>query len=180
MHPEALILRRCYPVPVTFADLRAAYQSRRCASCGGRGSVGRKTTHGEGVCKSCEGVGFGGACVFVSRKAWSFALKQVTSALDEVYAVVDGREVRVATMDCGNFNLLTDDGWRMRRVLESLQEVADEQGYWERSHDVRLDLSPRPVSHEEVARAVLVGQEYVERGLTKVGYDDEMFDATRR
>ena len=144
MHPEALILRRCYPVPVTFADLRAAWNIRW---------DGRKHSQ--------------------EMLAWHSALKQVTSAIDEVYAVVDGREVRVAVvMDAplggvGGRDEYATGGpeWRTsKRDVRNLLEVADEQGYWARPHEVRLDLSPRPVSHGEVARAVLVGQEALERG----------------
>ena len=144
MHPEALILRRCYPVPVTFADLRAAREvlaaKRRSA---------------------CSHITF-----LMPREVggydWHAALKQVTGALDEVYALVDGREVRVAVVhDASGCRSIFHAGYLHR--INDLLEVADEQGYWERPHEVRLDLSPRPVSHGEVARAVLVGQEYVER-----------------
>jgi len=137
MHPEALILRRCYPVPVTFADMRASYDVRvPFALCGGEDGS--------------------------KRLCWTAALKQVTGALDEVYAVVDGREVRVAVVhDASGCRSIFHAGYLHR--INDLLEVADEQGYWERPHEVRLDLSPRPVSHGEVARAVLVGQEYAER-----------------
>lgn len=138
MHPEALILRRCYPVPVTFADMRASYDVRvPFALCGGEDGS--------------------------KRLCWTAALKQVTGALDEVYAVVDGREVRVAVID-SKLRVLCDNEMKIGAGLQGLLEVADEQGYWERPHEVRLDLSPRSVSHGEVARAVLVGQEALERG----------------
>jgi hypothetical protein len=118
---------------------------------------------------------------YPSHRVWASRLKEYTSAIDEVYAVVDGREVRVAVVrDADNFHPTGDLGWGQCDRVEDLLDAADRAGYWERPHEVHLDLSPRPVSHGEVARAVLVGQEYVERGLTKVGYDDEMFDATRR
>jgi hypothetical protein len=148
MNPEALILRRCYPVPVTFADLRAAaslleviipppwlIQWRDASSTKYRSEV-------------------------LSR--WHAALKQVTGAIDEVYAVVDGREVRVAIVKDGG-HVAFDEVKRIPHVWDLLTH-ADEQGYWERPHEVRLDLSTRPVSHGEVARAVLVGQEALERG----------------
>lgn len=161
MNPEVLILRRCYPVPVTFADLRAA-----------RGIRWAPFANPSKAFRDAYGA---------NPAAWHAALKQVTSAIDEVYAVVDGREVRVAVVrDADNFHPIGDLGWGQCDRVEDLLDAADRENYWERPHEVRLDLSPRPVSHGEVARAVLVGQEYVERGLTKVGYDDEMFDATRR
>lgn len=146
MHPEALILRRCYPVPVTFADLRAAYVA-------------------------AYDVRWRFKSAFL--REWHSMLKAQTGALDEVYAVVDGREVRVAVvMDAplggvGGRDEYATGGpeWRTsQRDVRNLLEVADEQGYWARPHEVRLDLSPRPVSHGEVARAVLVGQEALERG----------------
>ena len=135
MHPEALILRRCYPVPVTFADLRAAFFTFTWPN-----ENDRRTW----------------------MRAFTGALKRATGALDEVYALVDGREVRVAVVhDASGCRSIFHAGYLHR--INDLLEVADEQGYWERPHEVRLDLSPRPVSHGEVARAVLVGQEYVER-----------------
>ena len=146
--PETLILRRRYPVPVTFADLRAVYLAYR---------LSHFVTHD----------------MAVKRRDYAAVLKEETSAIDEVYAVVDGREVRVAVvMDAplggvGGRDEYATGGpeWRTsKRDVRNLLEVADEQGYWARPHEVRLDLSPRPVSHGEVARAVLVGQEALERG----------------
>lgn len=152
MHPEALILRRCYPVPVTFADLRAAADSVGISP---RPSTRRMENIEGNVYRPQAKDG---------RARWSAILKQVTGAIDEVYAVVDGREMRVAVVD------KTLSGWLLHgelmsrsRALHDLMVCADEQCYWERPHEVRLDLSPRPVSHGEVARAVLVGQEYAER-----------------
>ena len=88
-----------------------------------------------------------------------------TGAIDEVYAVVDGHEVRVAVAGgADEFQAVSDLGWRQQEHIADLMDKADRAGYWERPHEVRLDLSPRPVSHGEVARAVLVGQEALERG----------------
>ena len=142
MHPEALILRRCYPVPVTFADLRCTYaRAKQFASV--------RAFYGQ-----------------TGRMTWTFMLKEHTGALDEVYAVVDGREVRVAVAKasgafayCGAWS----DIVKSHEHISDLLDKADREGYWERPHEVRLDLSPRPVLHGEVAWAVLVGQEYVER-----------------
>ena len=149
MHPEVLILRRCYPVPVTFADLR---QAARAISVLPWPSTLRMSRIEGNVYQSR---------VKEDRVRWSSALKQVTGALDEVYAVVDGREVRVAMVTDADRN--GSSGWSGYN-LRDLLEVADEQGYWERPHEVRFVLSPRPVSHGEVARAMLVGQEALERG----------------
>ena len=143
MHPEALILRRCYPVPVTFADLRAAAMSEP------------KAMHTLPWSWS-DG-----------KRWWHAAIKAQTGALDEVYAVVDGREVRVAVVDAssdGAAGVRDGDANGVRHeYVNHLLHTAAHEGYWERPHEVRIDLSPRPVSHGEVARAVLVGQEYVER-----------------
>ena len=161
MHPEALILRRCYPVPVTFADLRATADIVGISPWPST----RRMEHIDGNVYRPQAK--------AGRARWSAALKQVTGALDEVYAVVDGREVRVAVvMDAplggvGGRDEYATGGpeWQTsQRDVRNLLEVADEQGYWARPHEVRLDLSPRPVSHGEVARAVLVGQEALERG----------------
>ena len=160
MHPEALILRRCYPVPVSFADLRAAADIVGISPWPST----RRMEHIDGNVYRPQAK--------AGRARWSAALKQVTGALDEVYVVVDGREVRVAVvMDAplggvGGRDEYAAGGpeWQTsQRDVRNLLEVADEQGYWERPHEVRFVLSPRPVSHGEVARAVLAGQEYVER-----------------
>lgn len=138
MHtPEALILRRCYPVPVTHDDLYKAV-----------------------VMADMVGILTEGA-----QRATTAALKEVTGALDEVYAVVDGREVRVATAsgDCWSWTgALTSHP--LRSAIDDLLDAANRKGYWARPHEVRITLQERPVSRDEVARAVLVGQEYVERG----------------
>ena len=108
MQAQALILRRCYPVPVTFADLRAAYDSIHW----------HQALH---------------------RTTWNAALKEVTSAIDEVYAVVDGREVRVATTSCDTWRWLSHDVLVGSEMWDLLRR-ADRDGYWERPHEVRLDL----------------------------------------
>ena len=139
MHPEALILRRCYPVPVTFADLRAAYMFAHARVVG---------------------------IISAIPEIWADALHAVTGSNDAVYAARDGREWRIAyILKHSDYTQICpiDADRPTEKVIRNLLEVADEQGYWERPHEVRLDLSPRLVSHGEVARAVLVGQEYVER-----------------
>ena len=149
MHPEALILRRCYPVPVSFADLRAA------ADLFLTHTPSTRSIEAQGI--PCRNI----------RAAWTKALKQVTGAIDEVYAVVDGHEVRVGYTVGDGARCLVHFVWAVPGIgykVGDLLEVADRAGYWERPHEVRLDLSPRPVSHGEVARAVLVGQEALERG----------------
>lgn len=164
MAPEALILRRCYPVPVTFADLRAAYPLY-CADHGGdtRAEMLRYRRRNASTFRKAQADGM----LKVLRSAWSAALKQITGAIDEVYAVVDGREVRVATIDQdahpATWRWFSGDARILPSKVSELLAKADRDGYWEHPHEVCLELSPRPVTHEEVARAVLVGQEYAER-----------------
>ena len=156
--PEALILRRCYPVPVTFADLRAA----RCDSDfvepwklnDPNGERRHPKFRSHPPSKTVQ-------------RWWAASLKAQTGAIDEVYAVVDGRDVRVATTDGETIQWtggMDPEHEYATGVYRNLLDKADRAGYWERPHEVRLDLSTRPVSHGEVTRAVLVGQEALERG----------------
>ncbi len=145
MNPEALILRRCYPVPVTFKDLRAAALSEpRAMNC-------LPWSWSDG------------------KRWWHAALKAATGAIDEVYAVIDGREVRVAIAGphgaalCGTWSDIRGVQFRLCDLLDA----ADRDGYWERPHEIRIELQERPVTHDEVARAVMVGQEYAEAQATK-------------
>lgn len=173
MHPEALILRRCYPVPVTFAERRQAYLAMP------ENLIAISVHHVEHLAKhgtwpKChpsaaqisEMRGSMAKVAADTRRMYTAALKQVTGALDEVYAVVDGREVLVAVVDArsdGAAGVRDGDANGVRHeYINRLLHTADHEGYWERPHEVRIDLSPRPVSHGEVARAVLVGQKYVE------------------
>ena len=127
---EALILRRNYPVPVTFADLRRAAMSEPS---------------------------------WPPRNVWHAALKSATGATDDVYAVVDGREVRVAviTTPCPMLDIWSirwldvahDMTWRTN-AIDDLCEAADEQGYWERPHEVRLDMQERVPSIKSIDAVV--------------------------
>ena len=122
MPVESLILRRCYPVPVTFADLRAAhaemYRSDR---------------------EYVDSVGL----------AWHSAIKEATGAVDEVYAVIDGHEVRVATADQHSINLLGGPRHIAKDIADLLIK-ADEAGYWERPHEVVHVLEERAISRRAV------------------------------
>jgi hypothetical protein len=129
---EALILRRNYPVPVTFADLRRAYgRAKQFAPV--------RAFYGQ-----------------TGRMTWAFMLKSATGATDDVYAVVDGREVHVARLhgpasehtepSCMPLGLMGDESWMLAGGIIDLEVKADEQGYWERPHEVRLDLQTRAPS----------------------------------
>lgn len=116
----SLILRRRYPKPVTFADLRECY-------------IGMFDPGPELI-------------GYPDRRDWHAALKEHASAIDEVYAVVDGREVRVAVLKgtMGIFEHVGETGpmWLgMGHDIGDLKDVADREGYWERPHEVRLELS---------------------------------------
>ena len=96
---------------------------------------------------------------------WTAALKDVTSALDEIYAVIDGREVRVTTVGGPGVEVherqVPGVTWAM--VWDLLDHAAHE-GYWRRPHEVRVDFETLRPTHDEVARAVAVGQMALERG----------------
>ena len=144
MPTEQLILRRVFPVPVTFADLRRAYDLRvPFALCGGE----------DGSKEQC----------------WHAALKELTGALDEVYAVIEGREVRVATVDAGQDAESVNwcGAWPansgvMFRAMESLLIKADEAGYWQRPHEVRHVLEESQMSHKTMAR--IAGNSFIAAG----------------
>ena len=127
---EALILRRVFPVPVTDADNARANDIMAAA--------------GEHP---------------MDAFAWHAAIKEATGALDEVYAVIDGREVRVATISAGQDAEAVNwcGAWpansgAMFRAMESLLIAADEAGYWQRPHEVRVDLDESQMSHKTMAR----------------------------
>ena len=76
----------------------------------------------------------------VVYRLWHAALKSAIGATDDVYAVVDGREVLVARVrGMGEAREGFAFGATSRQILDVLIK-ADEQGYWERPHEVRLDL----------------------------------------
>jgi len=145
MPTEALILRRVFPVPVTFADLRAAALD-----------MSTPPWWADSWMQTKRSVGDDGRALIM--RWWHDAIKEATGALDEVYALIDGREVRVATVtgsgETATANIL--GGVSAGQVAEVLI-AADEAGYWERPHEVRVDLQERPVTMAAVERAVNVG-----------------------
>lgn len=138
MPTEQLILRRTFPVPVTFADLRRAHDS---ASPDARAWFAM----GRWLSKHAGGVNL--------LTLWHAAIKESTGALDEVYAVIDGRDVRVATVDRDASGYTLDSLTHQKsRALHDLMEVADEAGYWQRPHEVRHVLEESQMSHKTMAR----------------------------
>ena len=140
MPTEALILRRTFPVPVTFADLRRAHWE-----------MFHKEHHGARDAAEYK------------RIAWHAVIKEATGALDEVYAVIDGREVRVAMVDRNASGYTLDSLTHQKsRALHDLMEVADEAGYWQRPHEVRVDLEEPQMSHKTMAR--IAGNSFIVAG----------------
>lgn len=120
---EALILRRVFPVPVTDSDNARANDIMAAA--------------GEHP---------------MDAAAWHAAIKEATGALDEVYAVIDGREVRVAIVRSPTDACVEALNQRERAAVESLLIAADEAGYWQRPREVRVDLEESQMSHRTMAR----------------------------
>lgn len=126
---EALILRRNYPFPVTFADLRRAHA----------------------VALPYASLGNPSWClVRPPRGEWTAALKSATGATDDVYAVRDGREVHVARVSHDEVFM----GSPLADRIGDLLETADEAGYWERPHEVRLNLQERIPTKRAIGKIV--------------------------
>ena len=134
---EALILRRVFPVPVTFADLRRAQESDK--------HFGMGYLDSWSVLKHSKADKRKGKVL----ARWHSAIKEATGALDEVYAVIDGREVRVAVLTSADRDGTC--GWSGYN-LDTLIIAADEAGYWQRPHEVRVDLDESQMSHKTMAR----------------------------
>jgi hypothetical protein len=133
MPVESLILRRCYPVPVTMTDLKRAHEILMAKRSG-----------------LCSHVAF----IFSQMRTiggvdWVAAIKDATGAIDEVYAVIDGREVRVAIVQSQGTACELVGEVRMQD-LHTLLIKADEQGYWERPHEVVHVLEERAISRRAV------------------------------
>ena len=135
MPTEQLILRRVFPVPVTDADNARANEIMAAA--------------GEHP---------------MDAAAWHTAIKEATGALDEVYAAIDGREVRVALakgncdFEITGLSCLDYD----RERINDLLIKADEAGYWQRPHEVRHMLEESQMSHKTMAR--IAGNSFIVAG----------------
>ena len=136
---EALILRRVFPVPVTFADLR-------------RAAIDMSTPPwwADSWMQTKRQVGDDGRALIMQW--WHAAIKEATGALDEVYAVIDGREARVATLDDNRGARIFTGGQHIGALVNTLMTRADEAGYWKRPHEVRVDLEESQMSHKTMAR----------------------------
>jgi hypothetical protein len=121
MPVESLVLRRCYPVPVTDADNARAREIMYAAG-----------DHP------------------LDAAAWHAAIKEATGAIDEVYAVIDGHEVRVAIASNGGGVEMVGGPRHIAKDIADLLIKADEQGYWERPHEVIHVLEERAISRRTV------------------------------
>ncbi len=132
MPTEALILRRTFPVPVTFADLRRAF----------------------------AGVYFSGIEEETLTR-WHAAIKESTGALDEVYAVIDGHEVRVAVI-AGSGELaratVVATGARDEQINDLLIG-ADEANFWSNPRELLVYIHEPKMSHKTMAR--IAGNSFV-------------------
>jgi hypothetical protein len=125
MPTESLILRRVIPVPVTFADLRRAYNSQ--------------TNHGQ----------------VTMHEAFHIDLKDITGAIDEVYAVIDGHEVRVAIIEGMDGDAVGVGPCARAGDITNLLIKADEAGYWQRPHEVVHHLEESQMSHKTMRRVAI-------------------------
>ena len=165
MPTEQLILRRVFPVPVTFADLRRAQESDKHFGVGYLDSWS--------VLKHSKATKRQGKVL----ARWHAAIKEATGALDEVYAVIDGHEVRVATVDKARATIDMRPESNIGRAFNDLLIKADEAGYWQRPHEVRHVLEESQMSHKTMASiaansfAVAVATEWTDALIVAAGDD---------
>ena len=144
MPTEQLILRRVFPVPVTFADLRRAATEF--------GPLRKRTTDQPQR--------------YIARAPlmtwWHAAIKEATGALDEVYAVIDGHDVRVAVVAGVGEGAHAETPSVQASQVNDLLIKADEAGYWQRPHEVRHVLEESQMSHKTMAR--IAGNSFIVAG----------------
>ena len=165
MPTEQLILRRVFPVPVTFADLRRAQESDKHFGVGYLDSWS--------VLKHSKATKRQGKVL----ARWHAAIKEATGALDDVYAVIDGREVRVAVIDTIGKTIVMHGGSNIDSGLNDLLIKADEAGYWQRPHEVRHVIEETMMSTRTRDRialnsfAVAVATEWTDALIVAAGDD---------
>jgi len=148
MPTEQLILRRVFPVPVTDADNARAHEIMAAAG-----------DHP------------------MDAFAWHAAIKEATGALDEVYAVIDGDEVRIAIVH--NQHSIRMEGLTsaMCDAVWDLSDKADKAGYWQRPHEVRHVIEETMMSTRTRDRialnsfAVAVATEWTDALIVAAGDD---------
>ena len=162
MPTEQLILRRVFPVPVTFADLRRA--ALYCAPPPWFLGIRHRRRRRPAIVKEV-------------MTWWNAMLKESTGALDEVYAVIDGHEVRVATVDKARATIDMRPESNIGRAFNDLLIKADEAGYWQRPHEVRHVIEETMMSTRTRDRialnsfAVAVATEWTDALIVAAGDD---------
>jgi hypothetical protein len=137
MPTESLILRRVFPVPVTFADLRRAHAILA-------DGFSRLCSHAQFILgKPCNGID------------WHAAIKEATGAIDEVYVVIDGHEVRIATVNADRAIYTGIGPCVSADKINDLLIKADEAGYWQRPHEVVHHLEESQMSHKTMRRVAI-------------------------
>jgi hypothetical protein len=165
MPTEQLILRRVFPVPVTFADLRRAQESDKHFGVGYLDSWS--------VLKHSKATKRQGKVL----ARWHAAIKEATGALDEVYAVIDGREVRVAVVAGVGEGAHAETTSVQAPQVNDLLIKADEAGYWQRPHEVRHVIEETMMSTRTRNRialnsfAVAVATEWTDALIVAAGDD---------
>ena len=154
MPTEQLILRRVFPVPVTFADLRRAFYDSFIDGDGGqlqtcRAEMERAIHRAD---KRPNAAKNARAVLASIHSDWHAAIKEATGAVDEVYAVIDGREVRVAIVENSGLARILSGGPHIGALVNVLMTKADEDGYWQRPHEVRHVLEESQMSTRTMAR----------------------------
>jgi hypothetical protein len=135
MPTESLILRRVFPVPVTLSDLMRARSA--CSMLAVRGAALRTSD---------------AATLSVCDEKWHAAIKEATGAIDEVYVVIDGHEVRIATVQDGASAYTGISPCVNESKIADLLIKADEAGYWQRPHEVVHTLEESQMSHKTMGR----------------------------
>ncbi len=146
MPTEQLIIRRVFPVPVTFADLRRAHDAA---------TPDIRAWYAMGACLAKYAAGID------IRAHWHAAIKESTGALDEVYAVIDGHEVRVAVI-AGSGELaratVVATGARDEQINDLLIG-ADEANFWSNPRELLVYIHEPKMSHKTMAR--IAGNSFV-------------------
>jgi hypothetical protein len=130
---ETLILRRNYPEPVTFADLRrAAVDHMR--TCPWWPHSWRRIKDPDIIARV--------------NRWWHDAIKEVTGAHDDISVVTTTGEIRIGSVVDGAAHVdpFICARWSLTirmADIDNLLAHADDDGYWACPHDIRLDLQSK-------------------------------------
>ena len=132
---DMLTLRRAFPRPVTYADLKAAYPVLRARYGAFLSTANSHVAHilGRGLI----------------REYWHAALKEVTGAIDEVCTTtIDGNEVRVAVVTDGAAIEVDFSAPNLQSVVGDLLDAAERANYWQAPHPITIG-KPAAATHED-------------------------------